>query len=91
MIEIVRRVDAEPSFKGLPRCLVVEHTLGWITRGRHLARMCQLHLDICESASPISAKAVASAATRPVVALNIARKWHANAGRLQGLNTVRQI
>jgi hypothetical protein len=30
VIEIVRRIDAEPGFKALPRRRVVERTFGWM-------------------------------------------------------------
>ena len=36
VIEVVRRIDSEPSFKVLPRRWVVERTFGWMTRWRRL-------------------------------------------------------
>ena len=38
VIEIVRRIEADPGFKVLPRRWVVERTFAWISRNRRLAR-----------------------------------------------------
>lgn len=49
VLEIVRRTDAEPGFKVLPRRWVVERTFGWMTRWRRLVRDCEQHLDVSEA------------------------------------------
>jgi putative transposase len=45
VVEVVRRIDAEPGFKVLPRRWVVERTLGWLMRWRRLVRDYKKHLD----------------------------------------------
>ena len=49
VIEIVRRIDAEPGFKVLPRRWVVERTFGWMTRWRRLVRDYEERLDVSEA------------------------------------------
>jgi transposase len=49
VIEIVRRTDAEPGFKVLPRRWVVERTFGWMTRWRRLVRDYEERLDVSEA------------------------------------------
>jgi len=46
VIEIVRRNDAEPGFKVIPRRWVVERTVGWMTRWRRLVRDYEARLDV---------------------------------------------
>jgi transposase len=46
ILEIVRRTDAEPGFKVLPRRWVVERTFGWMTRWRRLVRDYEARLDV---------------------------------------------
>ena len=48
VVEIVRRIDAEPGFKVLPRRWVVERTFGWIIRWRRLVRDFEQRLDVSE-------------------------------------------
>jgi transposase len=49
VVEIVRRCDAEPGFKVLPRRWVVERTFGWMTRWRRLVRDYEARLDVSEA------------------------------------------
>lgn len=49
VIEIVRRVDAEPGFKVIPRRWVVERTFGWMTRWRRLVRDYEQRTDVSEA------------------------------------------
>ncbi len=49
VIEIVRRIDAEPGFKVLPRRWVVERTFGWMTRWHRLVRDYEERLDVSEA------------------------------------------
>ncbi len=49
VIEIVRRTNAEPGFKVLPRRWVVERTFGWMTRWRRLVRDYEERLDVSEA------------------------------------------
>jgi transposase len=49
VIEIVRRIDTEPSFKVLPRRWVVERTFGWMTRWRRLVRDYEQRIDVSEA------------------------------------------
>ena len=49
VIEVVRRTDAEPGFKVLPRRWVVERTFGWMTRWRSLVRDYEERLDVSEA------------------------------------------
>src|SRR4029453_4684975 len=49
VIEIVRRTDAEPGFKVLPRRWVVDRTFGWMTRWRRLVRDYEERLDVSEA------------------------------------------
>lgn len=49
VLEIVRRTDAEPGFKVLPRRWVVERTFGWMTRWRRLVRDYEQRLDVSEA------------------------------------------
>lgn len=48
VIEVVRRTDAEPGFKVLPRRWVVERTFGWMTRWRRLVRDYETRIDVSE-------------------------------------------
>lgn len=45
----IRRIDAEPGFKVLPRRWVVERTFGWLMRWRHLVRDFEQRLDVSEA------------------------------------------
>lgn len=49
VLEIVRRSDAEPGFKVLPKRWVVERTFGWMTRWRRLVRDYEQRLDVSEA------------------------------------------
>jgi len=49
VIEIVRRIDAEPCFKLVPRRWVVERTFGWMTRWRRLVRDYEHRIDVSEA------------------------------------------
>ena len=49
VVEIVRRIDAEPGFKVLPRRWVVERTFGWLVRCRRLVRDFERRLDVSEA------------------------------------------
>jgi transposase len=49
VVEIVRRIDAEPGFKVVRRRWVVERTFGWITRWRRLVRDYEARLDVSEA------------------------------------------
>jgi putative transposase len=49
VIEVVRRLDAEPGFKVLPRRWVVERSFGWLTRYRRLVRDYERRLDVSEA------------------------------------------
>lgn len=49
VVEVVRRVDAEPGFKVLPRRWVVERTFAWMTRWRRLVRDYEARLDVSEA------------------------------------------
>ena len=49
VIEVVRRIDAEPRFKLVPRRWVVERTFGWMMRWRRLVRDYEARLDVSEA------------------------------------------
>lgn len=49
VLEIVRRCDAEPGFKILPRRWVVERTFGGNTKWRRLVRDYERRLDVSEA------------------------------------------
>ncbi len=49
VLEIVRRTNAEPGFKVLPRRWVVERTFGWLTRWRRLVRDDEQRLKVSEA------------------------------------------
>ena len=49
VIEVVRRIDAEPRFKVLPRRWVVERSFGWMVRWRRLVRDYEQRLDVSEA------------------------------------------
>lgn len=49
VVEIVRRIDADPGFKVLPRRWVVERTFGWMTRWRHLVRDYEKRIDVSKA------------------------------------------
>lgn len=53
-VEIVKRIDAEPGFKVLPRRWVVERTFGWMTRWRRLVRDCERRIDVSGGMVPIA-------------------------------------
>ena len=54
ILEIVRRADAEPGFKVLPRRWVVERTFGWMTRWRRLVRDYEARLDVSHAMIHVS-------------------------------------
>jgi len=49
IIEVVRRIDNEPSFKVLPQRWVVERTFGWMTTWRRLVRDYEQRIDVSET------------------------------------------
>jgi len=49
VVEIVRRIDANPGFKVLPRRWVVERTFGWMTRWRRLVRDYEKRIDVSKA------------------------------------------
>lgn len=49
VIEVVRRLDAEPGFKPLPRRWVVERTFGWMMRWRRLVRDYEQRIDVSKA------------------------------------------
>ena len=49
VVEIVRRIDADPGFKVLPRRWVVERTFGWMTRWRRLVRDYEKRIDVSKA------------------------------------------
>jgi transposase len=49
VVEVVKRIDKEPSFKVLPRRWVVERTFGWMTRWRRLVRDYEQRLDVSQA------------------------------------------
>jgi transposase len=49
VVEIVRRIDAEPGFKVVPRRWVVERTFGWMMRWRRLVRDYETRCDVSEA------------------------------------------
>jgi putative transposase len=49
VVEIVRRIDADPGFKVLPRRWVVERTFGWMTRWRRLVRDYEKGIDVSKA------------------------------------------
>jgi len=49
VIEIVRRIDADPGFKVLPRRWVVERTFAWMTRWRRLVRDYEKRIDVSKA------------------------------------------
>ena len=49
IVEVVRRTDAEPGFKLIPRRWVVERSIGWLTRYRRLVRDYEARLDVSEA------------------------------------------
>jgi putative transposase len=49
VIEVVRRTDAEPGFKVLPRRWVVERSFGWMIRWRRLVRDFEERLDVSQA------------------------------------------
>lgn len=49
VIEIVRRIEADPGFKVLPRRWVVERTFGWLSRWRRLVRDYEQRIDVSEA------------------------------------------
>jgi hypothetical protein len=49
VIEIARRIGAEPRFKVLPRRWLVERTFSWMTRWRRLVRDYQTRCDVSEA------------------------------------------
>ena len=57
VIEIVRRLDAEPRFKVLPRRWVVERTFAWLIKNRRLIRDLEQRTDVAETLILIAATA----------------------------------
>src|SRR6266478_1190635 len=49
VVEVVRRTDADPGFKVIPRRWVVERSIGWLTRYRRLVRDYEERLDVSEA------------------------------------------
>lgn len=49
VIEVVRRLDADPGFRVVPRRWVVERTIGWLIRWRRLVRDYEERLDVSEA------------------------------------------
>lgn len=49
VVEVVRRIDAEPGFKVVQRRWVVERTFGWMTRWRRLVRDYEKRIDVSEA------------------------------------------
>jgi transposase len=49
VIQVVRRTDAEPGFKVLPRRWVVERSFGWMIRWRRLVRDFEERLDVSQA------------------------------------------
>jgi putative transposase len=49
VVEIIKRIEAEPGFKVLPRRWVVERTFGWLTRWRRLVRDYEARIDVSEA------------------------------------------
>lgn len=49
VVEVVRRSDADPGFKVIPRRWVVERSIGWLTRYRRLVRDYERRLDVSEA------------------------------------------
>ncbi len=49
VLEIVRRTDAKPGFKVLPRRWVVERTFGWMIRWRCFVRDYEQRLDVSQA------------------------------------------
>ncbi len=49
VIEVVRRLDAEPGFKALPRRWVVERTFGRMMRWRRLVRDYEQRIDVSKA------------------------------------------
>ncbi|WP_420846622.1 transposase [Methylocystis parvus] len=45
----VKRIDADPGFKVLPRRWVVERTFGWMTRWRRLVRDYEKRIDVSKA------------------------------------------
>jgi transposase len=45
-VEIVKRIEADPGFKVLPRRWVVERTFGWMTRWRRLVHDYERRIDV---------------------------------------------
>jgi putative transposase len=54
VIEVVRRIDAEPGFKVVRRRWVVERTFGWMTRWRRLVRDYEARLDVSEAMTHVA-------------------------------------
>ena len=53
-IEVVRRVDKDPTFKVVPRRWVVERTFAWLTRWRRLVRDYEARIDVSEAMNHIA-------------------------------------
>ena len=49
VIEVVRRLDAEPGFKVVRRRLSRRAPFGWMTRWRRLVRDYEARLDVAEA------------------------------------------
>lgn len=53
-LEVVRRVDKDPSFKVVPRRWVVERTFAWLTRWRRLVRDYEARIDVSEAMNHVA-------------------------------------
>ena len=49
VVKIIKRIEAEPGFKVLPRRWLVERTFGWLTRWCRPLRDYEAHIDISEA------------------------------------------
>src|SRR5476649_1129163 len=65
VIEVVRRIDAEPRFKVVPRRWVVERTFGWMMRWRRLVRDYEARLDVSEAMIHIAPRGPLAPPNRP--------------------------
>ena len=49
VVEIIKRIEAEPGFKVVPRRWVVERTFGWMKCWRRLVRDYEARIDVSEA------------------------------------------
>jgi len=49
VVKIIKRIEAEPGFKVLPRRWLVERTFGWLTRWHRLVHDYEARIDISEA------------------------------------------